>query len=157
MFQSAYKTYHSTETALIKVQNDILCAMDNNKFVLLLLPDLSAAFDTVDHAMLLSRLSSRFGVKGTVLAWFKSYLASRKQYVQVEGCKSTLRYLKRGVPQGSILAPLLYLLYTVPIADIINLHIFTQMTLNCTFLCRVELCVKDIDCWMVNNVLKLNH
>ena len=122
MFQSAYKTYHSTETALIKVQNDILCAIDNNKSVLLLLLDLSAAFDTVNHSTLLSRLSERFGVKGNALVWFESYLTSREQFVHVDGCKSTLRHVRCGVPQGSVLGPLLYVLYTSPIADIINLH-----------------------------------
>ena len=79
-FQSAYKAFHSTETALVRVHNDILTAIDNNKTVILLLLDLSAAFDTVDHSILLSRLSSRFGIKGTVLAWLRSYLTSRKQY-----------------------------------------------------------------------------
>ena len=76
-FQSAYKEFHSTETALLRVHNDILCSLDQNKSVILLLLDLSAAFDTVDHAILISRLSNRFGVKGTALAWFKSYLAFR--------------------------------------------------------------------------------
>ena len=73
-FQTAYKEFHSTETALLRVHNDILCSLDQNKSVILLLLDLSAAFDTVDHAILISRLSNRFGVKGTALAWFKSYL-----------------------------------------------------------------------------------
>ena len=78
-FQSAYKAFHSTETALVRVHNDILTAIDNNNTVILLLLDLSAAFDTVDHSILLSRLSSRSGIKRTVLAWLRSYLTSRKQ------------------------------------------------------------------------------
>ena len=91
--QSAYtcKHFHSTETALVKVQNDILRAVDKNKSVILLLLDLSAAFDTVDHSILLSKLSHRFGIKETALTWFKSHLTSRKQFVQVEGSKSTQR------------------------------------------------------------------
>ena len=121
-FQSAYQNFHSTETALVRVQNDILCAIDNNESVILLLLDLSAAFDTVDNSIMLSKLRDRFGVNGTVLAWFESYLTSRKQFVQVNGCRSTQRSLQRGVPQGSVLGSLLYLLYTSPVANIINFH-----------------------------------
>lgn len=125
-FQPAYKSYHSTETALVRVQNDIylllIPAIDSNKSVLLLLVDLSAAFDTVDHSILLSRLYHRFGVQGNVYDWFESYLGSRKYYVQVEGSKSTLRTLASGVPQRSVLSPLLYVLCAAPIADIIKSH-----------------------------------
>ena len=71
-FQSAYKNFHSTKTALVRIQNDILCAIDNNEFVILLFLDLSVAFDTVDHSILLSRLRNRFGVIGTAAAWFES-------------------------------------------------------------------------------------
>ena len=122
MYQSAFKVLHSTEMAFRKVQNDILHAVDDNKSVILLLLDLSSAFDTVDHLILLSRLSHRFGVKGNALALFDSYLKSRKQFVQIEDCQSSQRCLAHGVPQGSVLGPLLYLLYTSPIADIINFH-----------------------------------
>ena len=84
--------------------------------------DLSAAFDTVDRSTLLLRLRTRFGVKGSALAWFESYLSSRKYYVQVEGFKSSFRSLDSGVPQGSVLGPLLYVLFTSPVADIIESH-----------------------------------
>ena len=104
------------------MQNDFPCATDSDHSVILLLLDLSAAFDTVDHSVLLSRLSDRFGVNGTVLAWLESYLKSRKYDVQVEGGKSTTRILTYGVPQGSVLGPLLYVLYTAPVADIIKSH-----------------------------------
>ena len=72
-YQSAYKRNHSTETALITVHNDIAMAIDHHRSVILVLLDLSAAFDTVDHGILLSRLSNRFGITGTVLEWFRSY------------------------------------------------------------------------------------
>ena len=111
-FQSACKEFHSTETALLRVHNDILCSLDQNKSVILLLLDLSAAFDTVDHAILISRLSNRFGVKGTALAWFKSYLTSRQQFVNVEGghvIKATVvAWGASGVCNGPTAVPCLY-------------------------------------------------
>ena len=76
-FQSAYKSFHSAETALLRVQNYILCALDSNESVILVLLDLSAEFDTVDHFLLVTRLSTCFGFQGTVLKWLKSYLSSR--------------------------------------------------------------------------------
>ena len=99
-FHSACKEFHSTETALLRVQNHILCSLDQNKQVILLLLDLSAAFNTVDHAILISRLSNRFGVKGTALAWFKSYLTSRQQVVKVEEDMSSKQPLLRKVLRG---------------------------------------------------------
>ena len=119
MFQSAYKVFHSSETVPVKVHNDILRAVDNNDSVVLLLLDLSAAFDTVDHSILLSRLALRFGVNGQVIAWMELYLKDREQFVQIENTKSSIRQLLRGIPQGSVLGPLFYVLYTAPIADII--------------------------------------
>ena len=77
VFQSAYKKHHSAESALLRVSNDILRAIDDNSTVLLLLLDLSAAFDTVDHEILLDRLHNRFEIKDTALAWFQCYHTNR--------------------------------------------------------------------------------
>ncbi len=98
---------HYAETALIKVQNDILCALDNGHCVILIMLDLSAAFDTVDHKILLSKLSSRLSIRGKALSWLKSYLTDRLQCVNIDGVnidgvKSTKRKLACGVPQGSV-------------------------------------------------------
>ena len=120
--QSAYKKSHSCETALVRVQNDILRAIDDRRCMVLLLLDLSAAFDTVDHDILLKRLQSRFGIRGNALKWFRSYLNNRTQFVSIDGKRSEICDLKCGVPQGSVLGPILYLLYTSPLADILRRH-----------------------------------
>ena len=82
--QSAYRDKHSTETALIKVQNDILSALDAGSPAILLMLDLSAAFDTIDHDILLSRLCNVYGITGDALDWFRSYLTGRIQRVVIE-------------------------------------------------------------------------
>ena len=106
-FQSAHRKNHSTETALVRVQNDILTALDKNEAAVLVRLDLSAAFDTLDHNMLLGRLSE-FGITGTVWNWFKSYLSPRSQRVRVMNACSDATFLKFGVTQGSVLGPVLF-------------------------------------------------
>ena len=83
MFQSAYREGHGVETALVRVHNDIMRAFDEKKSVILVLLDLSAAFDTVDHDRLLV-LNSRFGITGAALSWFESYLKGRTQHVSIK-------------------------------------------------------------------------
>ena len=119
-WQSAYKKFHSTETALLRVSNDILCDIDKGKCVLLVLLDLSAAFDTIDHETLLNRLSDKFGVKAQALSWFRSYLSERTQSVLIGNSKSEKHNLKFGVPQGSILGPKQFIGYTAPLADVVE-------------------------------------
>ena len=91
---------------------------------------MSAAFDTVDHKVLLERMAKRYGVKGNALKWFRSYLQDRKQFVMIDGTKSEMKELRYGVPQGSVLGPILYLLYTSPIGDIIKRHGLTILTIH---------------------------
>ena len=104
--QSAYHASHSTETALLKIVNDLLSALDEDKVSLLSLLDLSAAFDITDHSILLSHLSYSFGISDTVLAWFTSYLTGHTQTISVNGSKSLPAPLHYGVPQGSVLGPI---------------------------------------------------
>ena len=120
--QSAYKSKHSTETALLKITNDILLETDKQKVVLLAFLDLSAAFDTVDHTILLNRLQTMFGIEGTALQWFKTYLQGRSQSVIINNVTSEKKYLKCCVPQGSGLGPGLYCKYTLPLGIIIRIY-----------------------------------
>ena len=112
LLQSAYRQHHSKETALLKVKNDLLINMNKEHVSLLVLLDLSAAFDTVDHGILLRRLQTMLGVRGTALSWFTSNLTGRSQRVSVNGTLSKNFELNWGVPQGSCLGPLLFIIYT---------------------------------------------
>ena len=135
--QSVYEPFHICETTLVRVHNDILVAIDKRHCVMLLLLDLSAVFDTVDHDILLTRLHSKYSISGIALEWLRSYLTNRSQFALIEGCKSQSRELKCGVPQGSVLEPILYVLYAAPLANILRFH---EMQLhfyaddNCIFL-----------------------
>lgn len=117
--QSAYRMFHSTETALLKLQNDLLLAMENKKVSALALLDLSAAFDMVDHATLIDRLQNVFGFSGMALSLVRSYLTNRTQSVQIGDYVSPPVSLETGVPQGSILGPLLFSLYTAPLEQLL--------------------------------------
>ncbi len=110
-FQSGFHKCHSTETALLKVLNDILISCDSGDFAVLVLLDLMAAFDTVDHAILIDQLEHCIGLRGIALDWFKSYCANRSFSVKMGERYSRNAFLPCGVPQGSILAPLLVSLY----------------------------------------------
>ena len=120
--QSAYREHHSAETAFLRVVNDIHQAIDNKCEAVLVLLNLSAAFDTIDHAILLDRLRDRYGFSGTVLRWIESYLKGRPQCIVLDKILSRPRYLSCGVPQGSVLGPLLFSLYIAPLEDIISAH-----------------------------------
>ncbi len=121
-FQSAYKEFHSTETALVRVNNDLMISLDEYYAVALILIDLSAVFDTVDQSLLLEIINICLGIDGTALKWFKSYLTDRSQYVFIEGARSRSHTLTYGVPQGSVLGPLLFSAYLLPLGDIIRKH-----------------------------------
>ena len=170
--QSAYKRMHSTETALLRVQNDLLMGVDADGGAILVLLDLSAAFDTIDHDILCKRLQN-LGVVGAALAWFRSYLNGRRQYININGKRSQPRDLPFGVPQGSVLGPILFTLYTSPLGDIarkygLRFHLYADDTqlyitfrpadpasLKCS-LTTIRQCIDEIRTWMWENLLKLN-
>ena len=127
--QSAYRSYHSTETALISVTNDIMCAVDQKKAVVLVLLDLSAAFDTIDHSILLNRLHKRYGITGTALSWFETYLTDRCQVIQLNGESSDEMRHQFDVPQGSVLGPLLFTSYILLLS--VRLHVDTVLSYTC--------------------------
>ena len=97
-------------------------ALDSGSGAVLLMLDLSAAFDTIDHGILLSRLNSLYGISGDALDWFKSYLSNRVQRVIIGDTVSECKNLNFGVPQGSVLGSKIYCMYTKPISDIIAGH-----------------------------------
>ena len=113
--QSAYRCNHSTKTAILKIHNDLLMAADRDECSILVLLDLSAAFDTVNHRILLQRLHDQFGIKGHAHKWIRSYLQNRCQQVMIENSLSTEVVLALNVPQGSILGPSEYSDFTKPV------------------------------------------
>ena len=170
--QSAYKPNQSVEAALVCVQNDILCAMDNQNIVIMLLLDLSAAFDTMDHNVMLHRLSHDVEVGQTALNWFKSYLCDIIQAVHINGSTSSARHLTCGVPQGTVLGPRLFSIYAAPVSKInpnnnLMSHFYaddTQIYITVkphqedidAAVESIEQCVTEIRIWMKKNSLKLN-
>lgn len=169
-FQSAYRPHHSTETAVLKVLADILLAIDGGDLAGLALLDLSAAFDTVDYDVLLRRLQTTYGVGGVVQAWFRSYLTDRRQYVKLRTGRSSVFRLLCGVPQGSVLGPILFLLYTADLVLLIerhglSAHLYADDTQIYGFSppssvdqlqMRLSTCIDEVAGWMSSNRLQLN-
>ena len=137
-FQSAYRPNHSTETALMRVQHDITKELDQDRGVALVLLDLSAAFDTINTRGVIDTLHRQIGVTGVPLTWFKSYLSKRSQRIRIGGTTSRPATLSRGVPQGSVLGPVLFTSYTIPISFLHHTNIFYLQETWCVLshICR---------------------
>jgi hypothetical protein len=169
--QSAYRKLHSTETALIKIVNDMLSAIDAKKCVLLVLLDLSAAFDTVNHDLLIQRLEEDSGITDVALAWMRSYLTGRTQSVVIDGTPSAPHTMAGGLPQGSNIGPSEFPTYSAHMFRIarkhgIDIHMYaddTQMYLSFDpsnyqeAVSRMEACLSEMREWMAENHLKLNE
>ena len=167
---SGFRRGHSTETAILRMLSDIYAAIDHGRVVLLALLDVSAAFDTVDHDILLERLSVSFGATDRALAWIRSLLSSRSQSVRLGNSSSPSSSIRYGVPQGSILGPLLYIIYTAEVERVVRSFGFavplyaddTQLYGNSSpmdaedFSVRVLEVISAVESWMSSNRLRLN-
>ena len=168
-FQSAYRAGHSTETALLRVHNDLVRNIENQRTTVLLALDISAAFDTIDFSILSERLRLDFGLGGFVLDWLRSFLIGRTQYVGVGSSQSTPVMCLSGVPQGSVLGPLLFAIYISPVDNVVaahrlHLHQYADDTQLYVALRPTDVspfdvvshCVSDVSRWFLENGMLLN-
>jgi len=155
---------------LLKISNDALLASDEGEVTALCMIDLTAAFDTVDHDVLFSKLQQMFGINCVVLAWLRSYLSNRSYRVIYAGQSSGSILIICSVPQGSVLGPLLFILYTADVSDLaarhdVKAHSFadeTQLYRHCTSTSAevtatvISDCMSHLSQWMLSHRLKLN-
>ena len=163
--QFGFRNGHSTTHALLDMTEEIRKHIDNNKFAVGVFIDLQKAFDTVDHEILLQKLH-HYGIRGTANNWFRSYLTNRQQFVSIDGENSTLKPMSHGVPQGSVLGPLLFLIYindlhnaikyskTRHFADDTNLLIANSSMKKIKKQLNIDL--KILTAWLKANKISLN-
>ena len=156
--QSAYKAGHSCETALLRVYNDIVTTVGKGNGAMLVLLDFSAAFDTIDHVIIFEILVKYVGFRGKALDLIKSYFSDRTQRVQIDGILSEFAEIVCGVPPRSVLGPLKFCLYMLPLSAIlrfhnIDYHVYADDTeIYVSFKCddplqalgKINLCISDI-------------
>ena len=174
--QSAYRKFHSTETALLQLTNDIMETIDSGNITILTALDMSAVFDTLDHITLLHRLQHTFGLSGYVISWICLYLTDCSFFVKIDSSSSLSTTILTGVPQGSVLGSLLFVLFISPIANVINpdqsnqnsivsfhqyaddtqLYIDTNSSTLTSQIASIESCTQRVHDWLLNNGLHLN-
>ena len=161
---SAYRKNHSTETVLLRVTSDLISHLDKGDVALM------AFVDTMDKEILLKRLSLSFGIHGSALKWFRSYLTNLTEYILFNGNKSPVRTVTHGVPQGSVLGPLLFVLYTADLEKIskrfgVEAHFYADDSQTYVFstpdTCksadsRLLTCLDEMTAWLQANRLCLN-
>ena len=167
--QSAYRPGHSTETALLKVVDDLFLSLNKGNVSVLSLLIFSSAFDTIDHTILAHRLHTDFGFTDTVLQWLSSYLTDRTHYVSLSNHCSALAPVHPAVPQCSLLGPTLFTMYIMPLSAIIDSHsvihhLFAddlQLHMSAPpdeiyeLLHSMKSCIGDVKAWATANMLKL--
>ena len=170
VLQSGFRSLYSVETAVAKDLSDIIRAVDKGDVAALVLLDMSAAFDTVDHQILLQRLRLSFGVDGKVLQWISSYLDRRHEIVRRGSLRSDIHAVSSGVPQGSVLGPLLFIIYTADLIALIEKHQLiphlyaddTQLYGSCPasqaagLITKLSSCLQEVANWLGSNRLQLN-
>ena len=164
--QYGFRAKHSTIHPIIHLLNDCAEANNNNpkKFTMSIFCDLSKAFDVISHKIILQKLNF-YGLRGVVNDWFSSYLTNRTQYVEINNNKSGVEYIKCGMPQGSILGPLLYLLYVNDISKSTQGHILSFADDTSMYISdsnienlyrRANIAMDDLYDWFCANRLSLN-
>ena len=163
--QYGFRSGRSCEHALLNAQNLLLESLSKRQVSLLLLIDFSKAFDMVEHKILLEKLE-HYGIRGHALKWLESYLSNRKQFVSINGSESSMKIMEHGIPQGSILGPLLFIIYINDIPEVAHFAKFILYADDANIILtadtieqineQLEILIDNLQKWVISNGLVLN-